>query len=217
MKQLLYKEWKLCAHPTMYLFPALAAMLLIPSYPYYVAFIYTALSVFFVFQTGRENDDVFFSATLPVRKRDIVKARCGLIAIVELLQVLVAIPFAILGAKINPNPGGNMAGIEANAAFFGLVLAMYALFNGLYLHVFYESGYKSGKALLIAGSSMFAFIGAAEILVQAVPSVKAVLDTWSPEGLPVRIAVLVAGIAVYALGMIATCRDAGDRFEKVDL
>lgn len=217
MKQLMYKEWKLCAHPTMYLFPALAAMLLIPAYPYCVAFIYTALSVFFVFQTGRENDDVFFTATLPVRKRDIVKARCLLIVAAELLQIAVSVPFAIIGAKINPNAAGNLAGLESNAAFFGLIFIMYALFNGLYLHVFYESGYKSGKALLIAGSSMMVFIGAAELLIQVVPALKAALDTRAPETLALRIGVLVAGMAIYAIGMVAACKDAGDRFERVDL
>ena len=34
MKHLLYKEWTLARHPTSILFLLLAAMLLIPNYPY---------------------------------------------------------------------------------------------------------------------------------------------------------------------------------------
>ena len=48
MKNLLLKEYRLAMHPTVLIFLALSAMLLIPSYPYYVVFFYTALGVFFV-------------------------------------------------------------------------------------------------------------------------------------------------------------------------
>lgn len=48
-------------------------MLLIPGYPYFVAFIYTCLSVFFIFLQGRENRDILFTVSPPVSKRDIVK------------------------------------------------------------------------------------------------------------------------------------------------
>ena len=38
MKNLLYKEFRLAIHPSVYIFFALAALLLVPSYPYYVRF-----------------------------------------------------------------------------------------------------------------------------------------------------------------------------------
>ena len=126
MKALLYKELKLALHPTTYLFMAIGAMLMIPSYPYYVAFVYTCLSIFFIFLSARENKDIFYTASLPVRKSDVVKSRVLTVAIIELLQLAIGIPFAIIGAHINPNATGNQAGIEANLAFFGLVLIMFA-------------------------------------------------------------------------------------------
>ena len=58
MKNLLRKELVLALHPTAPLFLALSAMLLIPNYPYLVAFFYTGLGVFFTCLNGRENDDV---------------------------------------------------------------------------------------------------------------------------------------------------------------
>lgn len=69
MRQLLYKEFKLATHPTMYIFLLLSAMVLIPSYPYYVAFMYMCLAMFFTFLQGRETNDLFFTAMLPVRKK----------------------------------------------------------------------------------------------------------------------------------------------------
>lgn len=216
MKHLLYKELRLAKHPTIFLFLLFSAMLLIPSYPYYVAFIYTCLSVFFVFLQGRENNDLSFTALLPVRKRDIVRARCLLVVLMQLAQVLVSLPCAIVGARINPL-GGNAAGIEANAAFFGLVLVMYALFNLLFLPAFYRTGYRVGRAFLFAGAAVLVYIVAAELLVQCVPALKASLDTFDPATRGTRLFVLLLGAGLYAAGSLLACRLSERRFARVDL
>lgn len=216
MKHLLYKELRLAKHPTIFLFLLFSAMLLIPSYPYYVAFIYTCLSVFFVFLQGRENNDLSFTALLPVRKRDIVRARCLLVVLMQLAQVLVSLPCAIVGARINPL-GGNAAGIEANAAFFGLVLVMYALFNLLFLPAFYRTGYRVGRAFLFAGAAVLVYIVAAELLVQCVPTLKASLDTFDPATRGTRLFVLLLGAGLYAAGSLLACRLSERRFARVDL
>lgn len=216
MKHLLYKELRLAKHPTMFLFLLFSAMLLIPSYPYYVAFIYTCLSVFFVFLQGRENNDLSFTALLPVRKRDIVRARCLLVVLMQLAQVLVSLPCAIVGARINPL-GGNAAGIEANAAFFGLVLVMYALFNLLFLPAFYRTGYRVGRAFLFAGAAVLVYIVAAELLVQCVPALKASLDTFDPATRETRLFVLLLGAGLYAAGSLLACRLSERRYARVDL
>ncbi len=216
MKHLLYKELRLAKHPTMFLFLLFSAMLLIPSYPYYVAFIYTCLSVFFVFLQGRENNDLSFTALLPVRKRDIVRARCLLVVLMQLAQVLVSLPCAIVGARINPL-GGNAAGIEANAAFFGLVLVMYALFNLLFLPAFYRTGYRVGRAFLFAGAAVLVYIVASELLVQCVPALKASLDTFDPATRGTRLFVLLLGAGLYAAGSLLACLLSERRFARVDL
>ena len=41
------KDLRLAAHPMMYVFALFGAMLLIPSYPYTVAFLYGLLGIFF--------------------------------------------------------------------------------------------------------------------------------------------------------------------------
>ena len=217
MKDLLIKEFRLARHPTLFIFPFLGLMLLIPSYPYFVAFIYTCLSVFFIFLQGREYKDVFFTVSLPVRKRDVVKARCCFIAIIELVEVIVAVPFAIIGARINPNPGGNEVGIEANVAFFGLVLIMYALFNLVFLPLFYKTAYKAGSALLIAGIAISLYIILVEAAIQIVPALKAFLDTTDPAAQVGQLPILAAGVIIFAAAMLAAYRLAAKRFEKVDL
>jgi hypothetical protein len=217
VKELLFKEFKLAAHPTTYLFLALGAMLLIPAYIYYVAFIYTCLGIFFIFLAGRENKDVLYTVSLPVRKRDVVKARCLMVAIVELSQTLVAVPFAIIGIRINPNPAGNIAGIEANMAFFGLVLIMYALFNLSYLPAFYKTAVKVGGPLILSSIIVGVYITAAEVAVQSVPTLKTHLDTTDPAMALYQLPVLILGILLFALSLWWTYRRSAANFEKVDL
>ena len=217
MKELLYKELKLATHPTTYLFLFLGTMLLIPSYPYYVAFIYTLLGIFFIFLTGRENKDILYTVSLPVRKRDVVKSRCLLVALIEIAQIICSIPFAIIGVRINPNPMGNPVGIEANAAFFGLVLIMFALFNAIFLPMFYKSPTKVGTPLIAGSIAVTLYIVAAEAAVQAIGLLKTSLDTTNPAMLPRQLPVLVAGMIVFALGLWLTYRRSAQNFEQVDL
>ena len=58
MLNLLRKELRLAVHPTSWIFLGLSLMLLIPSYPYYVAFFYTGLGIFFTCLSARENQDI---------------------------------------------------------------------------------------------------------------------------------------------------------------
>jgi hypothetical protein len=217
MKELLFKEFKLAIHPTTFMFLAVGLLLLIPGYIYYAAFIYTCLSVFFLFLSARENKDTFFTVSLPVRKRDTVKARCLFVAIIELAHTLLAVPFAIIGSRINPNPGGNPAGIEANLAFFGLVLIMYALFNFIFLTEFYKTTVKMGVPLVLAGIALGIYVTVVEVAVQMIPTLKTHLDTSDPAMMPYQLPVLILGILIFTLSLWWTYRTSASNFEKVDL
>jgi len=215
MNNLLHKDFKLALHPTAYLFLPMAAMLLIPNYPYYVAFFYQTLGIFFIFLNGNTTNDVFFTALLPIRKKDAVAARFLTVVILEQAQVVIAIPFAILRNQINPME--NMAGMEANPALFGLVLVMFAIFNVVFLPGFYKTGYKTGMPYLIACAAMILFVGAAEAAIQLTPALKQTLDTVSAAYLPQQLGVLAAGALLYALITAAAFSLSVRRFERLDL
>ncbi|HEY5467157.1 MAG TPA: ABC-2 transporter permease, partial [Clostridia bacterium] len=161
--------------------------------------------------------DIFFTVSLPVKKRDMVKARFAFIAIIELVQILVAIPFAIIGAQINPNPLGNPVGIEANVAFFGFVFIMYALYNGVFLPLFYKTAYRAGFSLLLASLAVTVYIVVIEAAIQIIPALKTWLDTTDPGQMIRQVPILAAGIAIYILSMLLAYRKSARNFEKVDL
>lgn len=214
MKSLLYKEFRLVAHPMLYITLAFGAMLLIPAYPFYVIFFYGCLGLFFCFINGRENKDAFFTATLPIQKRDVVKARCLFAVAAQLAQILLSIPFVVLRGAVGL--GANDAGIEANPAFFGFVLIMFAIFNAVFFISFYKTAYKAGTAFLLAIIPLCIFVAAAESIIH-VPALSGYLDTSAPEMMIRQIPVLLLGILVYAGGMLLTYRCAAKRFEAVDL
>ena len=215
MKNLLYKELRLVAHPATILFLALSAMLLIPNYPYYVIFFYTGLGIFFCCLSGRENHDIFYTMSMPVRKLDLVRGRFLFVFLLELTQILAAIPFAAIRQKL-PMPG-NLVGMDANIAFFGLSLGMLGVFNLVFFGKYYRRPDKVGMAFCMASIAVAAYMILAEVCAHAVPFVRDRLDTPDTMFLAEKCWTLLAGAAVYAGLTLVACRRAVRVFETLDL
>jgi hypothetical protein len=188
--------------------------LLIPSYPYTVAFFYVTLGIFFMFMNGREQRDADFSAVLPVRKCDTVKAACLFSTLVELCALAIAVPFAFLGARINPN-GTNAAGLDANVALFAVGFLVFAAFNIVFLPSFYRSGYKVGVSFLKA-SLCVALVVVLDIALPHVPGLEW-LDGTDMASCLRQLPLLGVCAAVYVIFTLLACRIAVRRYEKVDL
>lgn len=73
--------------------------------------------------SSRENHDVIYTMTLPIAKSDIVKARISFVVILEMLQMLLMIPFSILHQNVNAM--GNEAGMDANIVLLAEVQYQY--------------------------------------------------------------------------------------------
>ena len=148
MKNYLLKELKLCLSPINYIFLSFVFMIIIPNYPCYVTFFYIGLSIFFMFNNAEINKDIQYSMILPITKKDIVKSRCLVIALYEILSIILTLPFAFLSKILNP--AGNLAGIEANVGFYGLLMIVLTAFHYVMLTKFYKKAEKPGSAFLLA-------------------------------------------------------------------
>lgn len=215
MKNLLYKELKLCVHPTSLLFLGLSALLIIPNYPYLVTFFYTGLAVFFICLTGRENHDIFYTVSLPVQKQDIVKARFYFVILLELLQILLAIPFAILRQHFNLP--GNQVGMDANIALFGFAFVMLGIFNLLFFENYYKAPDKVGSAFAKACIAISVFILIIETCTHAVPFVRDYIDTTDPLFIAYKLPILGVGLTIYIILTVIAYRKSIQSFEKLDL
>lgn len=215
MKNLLYKEFKLAINLIAYFMPALGALLLIPNYLYFLPFMYAFITIPIIFSVCKEQKDIYFSVLLPVRKKDIVKARIISVIAIELLQIIIAVPFAIISSKLHPL--GNSWLIDANMALFGLVFVMFAIFNSIFLPRFYKTAYKLAFPLILSLAATFLYVVIAEILVQSVPILKTYLDTLGNDMFFVQLFILIVGTLIYVLSALLTYKKSSSNFEKIDV
>lgn len=213
MSELLYKELRLAAHPSLYIFMCMGALLLIPAYPYGVVFFFGCLGLFQSFMFDRETRDVFYTALLPRPKRDVVKGKLLLAVFAQLVQLTLSLPFAFLRTLYLPD--GNPVGMEPNAAWYGFGLMVYGIFNLVFFTQFYKTAYKAGTSFLIALIPTTLGIIAIEASVHF-PGL-GWLDGMDGAALLRQLPILLAGIVVYAAANALAYRIGARRFERVDL
>ena len=215
MIKLFKKEIALVIHPTAYIFLALSMMLIIPNYPYYVIFFYTGLAIFFTCLNGRENNDILYSAMLPISKKEIVKSRFCLVILLEIMQILLAIPFAIIRQKMNVP--SNQVGMEANIALFGFSLIMLGIFNMVFFLIYYKDVRKVGVAFVKSSIAVFLYIAIIETCVHIIPFFKNYLDTKDTFYITYKLLILGLGIIIYTIMTVITYKKAVKLFENYDI
>jgi hypothetical protein len=215
MRELINKELKLSLHPVPIIFLTLSAMVCIPNYPYYITFFYTGLGIFFLFQGNRENRDIQYMMALPIRKRDMVKARFLLVVGLELLQAVACIPFMVISALFIPM--NNEVGIEGNVAFIGLALVMMGLFNLIFLTGYYKNGYNIGKPFVVATTVVFLYMIVMEVLLRIVPYMKEVCDSKAAADQIKQLPLFAVCVVLYLLITLFAYHKAAKCFEKIDL
>ena len=214
MKTLLYKQLRLVCHPMTPLFCLFGVMVLIPNYPYTVIFFYVTLGLFFSFLNMREQKDIYYSALLPVPKRDTVKAGCLFVALTELASLVLLALFSVLAVHLQPGKD-NLVGLDPNITLLAAGLLIYAVFNAVFLPSFYANGYKVGTAYLKAVIPTAAVMAVCE----ALPHFPQLtwLDELDRAAQLRQLPLLVGGILIYAGGMALTLRASEKVYEKVDL
>ena len=210
---LLYKEMRLVAHPTSIVFAFLGCLVLVPSYPYSVVFMFGCLAPYITFLNARETNDLWYTAVLPITKRESVLGKCLLVVSFQLFQLLFSVPFAILRDAMNM--ANNPVGLDATIAWYGFGFFLYAVFDLLFLTAFYKSGYKAGKAFILAALPMVFLMVAIEVAAH-IPAL-VWMDSRQPEHLMMQLPILLIGIVSYGALVPFAYRISARRFEKVDL
>ena len=215
MKNIIYKELKLVIIPATYFMVFLAALLVIPNYPYIVGMSYCFLALFISFSTVQTNKDNEFTASLPVPRKNIVLAKHISFVFVELLQMLVAVPFALISILL-VNKNGNLVGLDANFTFFGIMFLLFGIVNITVVPWFFKTGYKIGIPFVIAIFIYLILYVAIELAIQLTP-LKNVLDGTLPQYVSYRLIVLGVGIAAYCALTFAAYKKSVKNFERVNL
>ena len=210
---LLYKEMRLAAHPTSIVFAFLGCLVLVPSYPYSVIFMFGCLAPYITFLNARETNDIWYTAVLPVTKRESVLGKCLLTASFQLFQLLFSVPFTLL--RNTMNIANNPVGLDATVAWYGFGFILYAVFDLVFLTAFYINGYKVGKSFVLAAIPMVLLMVAIEAAAH-IPAL-AWMDSCQPKRLLTQLPILIVGIVCYGIFMLFAYRISAKHFEKVDL
>ena len=227
MKKLLAKEFRLCMVPMVPLFYLFVLMLLSPSYPYSVAGFFCCNAVFYVFSQAQMNNDLTFTAMLPVSKADVVRGRVRFVVLIQLGMIVLLL--AMLLVRLLLYPIANPAGCDPCLTLLFGVFVTFLVFNAIYLPAYYKTPHRAPKHFLMATIAVFAWIvvfegafiaaGAAQDAVPLFGWIETYLDcipTFTGAWIA-QIAAACVGASVYAVGTWIVCKCSIARFERVDL
>ena len=213
--KLLMKEWKLCMHPTGYLMPLMAGLVLVPAYPYGVCCFYVGLSIFFICLTAREDHDAGYTLMLPVSRQDAVRARILFCAGLETADLLLMGVFILIKNVIGSLP--NPAGLDAGVALIGEGLILFAIFNLVFFPVYYQEISKPGKAFAFAATAMFLWIVLEIVGTYTVPFFRDILDQPDPMYMSDKLLFTLGGLALFLAGTARSIQLSAKKFEAADL
>lgn len=217
MSRLIKKEFTLTAAPLTYFFLAFGGMTMIPGYPILVSGFFICLGIFYTFQYAREYNDVLYTALLPVRKRDVVKARYLFVVCIQWAGVFICALLTVLRMTAlrevpvyQTNPLMN-----ANPVFLAYLLVIMLLFNVIFMGGFYRTAYYYGKPFILFCIAAFVVVGLGETL-HHIPGL-----TWLGDcagaGVRYQAVLLLAAVLAYVAGTILSMKRSQERFEKLDL
>ena len=216
MRKLLYKEMKLSANPLSYWFITFSAMTMIPRYPILVGSFFICLGIFYTYQQVRECDDITYTVMLPVRKQDVVTAKYLFVLFIECIAFILCLFLTIIRMRFLGDAAPYVTNqlMNANAAYLGYIMLVFAIFNSVFLAGFFKTTYKIGKPFILfcAVATVIIFMG--EIL-HHIPGLESLNDS---SNLNVsQIVIFLLGVAMFKLCTWFSYQKAIKDFERIDL
>lgn len=226
MKALIYKELKLAMHPICYLFIVLFPfMILIPSYPLGIGFIYvlTCYPILFLgANKGQQSNDLLYSTLLPVRKKDIVMARILTVIFMQIAFILVMTALYPVARIINnavaqsaEKPEEYMIpglGLDSYVLLVAIALIGYAIADIIFFPIYYKHGKSIVMSTLFTILGFVLYIGVFTIGLPFIPG----LDILNNLHLGIQFAILGAAILISFALHIIVYKVSAKRLEKVD-
>ena len=217
---------RLSMHPICYIFIALfPLMILIPSYPLGIGFIYvlTCYPILFLgANKGQQSNDLLYSTLLPVRKKDIVLARIITVIIMQVAFMLIMsalypvarmINDAIIANSENPKeyviPG---LGLNSYVLVLAFAIIGYAIADIIFFPIYYKHGKSIVMSTLFTILGFVVYIGVVTIGLPYIPG----LGILNNLHLGIQFAILAGAIILSFLLHILVYRASSKRLEMVD-
>lgn len=230
MKALIYKELKLAMHPICYVFICLfPLMILIPSYPIAIGFIYvlTCYPILFLgANKGQQSNDLLYSTLLPVRKKDIVLARIFTVAFMQfvfiaIMSALVPVAFIIqnnVASSSQSGTAGQIPGIGLNGYVSVLAIALigYTIADLIFFPIYYRKGRSIVMSTLLTILGFVVYLLIFTIALPFIPGLEGYKTFLENDNIGIQFALLGGALVIYAVVHYLIYRISSKLLENVD-
>lgn len=226
MKALIYKEMRLSMHPICYIFIVLfPLMILIPSYPLGIGFIYvlTCYPILFLgANKGQQSNDLLYSTLLPVRKKDIVMARIFTVIFMQVAFIAFLSALYPLARFINASiaqSGANPKefvvpglGFDSFVLLLAIAIIGYAIADLIFFPIYYKKGKSIVMSTLFTILGFVVYIGVFTIGLPFIPG----LEFLNNLHIGIQFGVLAGALLVSFALHLVVYKISSKRLEKVD-
>ena len=228
MKALLYKEFKLAMHPICYVFICVfPLMILIPSYPLAVGFIYILSCYPILFlgaNKGQQSNDLLFSTLLPVRKKDIVLARIFTVITMQVVYIRIRWALYPVAVVINNNitidSGEHLSvpglGLNGFVSVLGIAIIGFAIADLIFFPIYYKNGRSIVLSTLMTIIGFVIYLAVFTIAFPYIPGMEWYTRILCESGLGIQFAVLGGAIVLSVLLHFFVYKISSKSLEKVD-
>ena len=217
---------RLSMHPICYIFVALfPLMILIPSYPLGIGFIYILACYPILFlgaNKGQQSNDLLYSTLLPVRKKDIVMARIFTVIFMQVAFIIIMSALYPLARFINasiaqsaddPNkivvPG---VGLDSYVLLLAIAIIGYAIADLIFFPIYYKKGKSIVMSTLFTILGFVVYIGVFTIALPYIPG----LEFLNNLHIGIQFGVLAGALLVSFFLHLVVYKVSSKRLEKVD-
>ncbi|GGH86581.1 magnesium-transporting ATPase (P-type) [Pullulanibacillus pueri] len=217
MYNLVIKDLKLGVNPMFFVFPFLiGALMLVPGWIYFIVPLYFCwITIPNMFSGYRTQNDLIFTTMMPVTRKDMVKARLFVIVLLELMHIVIAMIYGMITLRIYPNV--NYYFFAPHMGFWGLCFVMLAIFNVIFIPMFYKTAYKHGPAAWGAITATMVFAGIAQWLGIQNDFVSDVFNGSGADNNVLQASILIVGIVIFIAFNVVAYKMALKRFRQVEI
>ena len=226
MKALIYKELKLSMHPICYIFILLFPfMILIPSYPMGIGFIYVLACypvLFLGANKGQQSNDLLYSTLQKKKKKDIVMARIITIILMQVAFIAIMSALYPLTRIINTNilqsaehpeeytvPG---LGLNSYVLLLAIAIIGYAIADLIFFPIYYKKGKSIVASTLLTILGFVIYIGVFTVALPYVPG----LEFLNNLHIGIQFGVLAGALVVSFALHLVVYKVSSKHLEKVD-
>ncbi len=217
---------RLSMHPICYIFIVLfPLMILIPSYPLGIGFIYvlTCYPILFLgANKGQQSNDLLYSTLLPVRKKDIVMARIFTVIFMQVAFIAFLSALYPLARFINTmiaqsadNPKEFVVpglGFDSFVLLLAIAIIGYAIADLIFFPIYYKKGKSIVMSTLFTILGFVAYIGVFTIGLPFIPG----LEFLNNLHIGIQFGVLAGALLISFALHLVVYKVSSKRLEKVD-